>query len=71
MAKRKKQISMVVTVSVPAWLTAAQARKEVRSLIGGQCFFGHERRDGAWEEIDSDNFKVREVTSVGAFVSRS
>jgi hypothetical protein len=34
MAKgRKRTIQMVVTVTIPGWMTAAQARREVRSLI--------------------------------------
>lgn len=35
--KRRKQITMTVTVSVPRWMTAAQARREVRTLINDQC----------------------------------
>lgn len=36
MAKRK-QVTMSVTVSVPVWMTAAQARREVRTLITHQA----------------------------------
>lgn len=36
--KRKKEVTMTVTVSVPSWLTAAQARREVRSLNWGKDF---------------------------------
>lgn len=35
--KTRKQISMLVTVSVPRWMTAAEARREVRSLITHQA----------------------------------
>lgn len=74
MARKKKTISMVVEVSVPAWLTAAQARKEVRSLIQHQAFHGHMGRnhvDDLWDEIGDDNFKLRAVRSVGAHVRRA
>jgi hypothetical protein len=37
MSKRRKEVSMTVTVSVPHWMTAAQARREVRTLINHQC----------------------------------
>jgi len=74
MSARKKVVSMVVEVSVPAWLTAAQARKEVRSLIQHQAFHGHMGRNHAhelWDEIGEGNFKVRAVRSVGAHVQRA
>ena len=32
----RKEVLMMVTVSVPAWMTAAQARREVRTLINEQ-----------------------------------
>lgn len=35
MAKRKK-ITVEVTVTFPSWMTAAQARREVRTLINNQ-----------------------------------
>lgn len=57
---KKKLVTMVVTVSVPAWLGAAAARKEVRTLIGQQCFHGH-RNGQTWEEIDESNLKVKSV----------
>lgn len=60
MAQRKKQITMVVTVSAPAWLSAAEARREVRALINEQCFYGH-RNGKTWEEIDQSNFRARRV----------
>jgi uncharacterized protein YneR len=37
--KRKRRITMLVTVSVPADCSAAQARKEVRFLINEQCTY--------------------------------
>lgn len=35
--KRRKKVTMLVTVSVPVAMTAAQARREVRSLVTDQC----------------------------------
>lgn len=34
MAKRRKTVRMVVEVTVPHWMTAAQARREVRYSVG-------------------------------------
>lgn len=39
MAHSLKPVSMIVTASVPTWMTAAQARREVRTLINEQCNF--------------------------------
>ena len=38
MAKRKKQITLTVTVSGPHWMTKADAKREVRALINEQNF---------------------------------
>jgi len=59
--KRKKQVTMTVTVSVPKWLTAAQARKEVASLIRHQAFWGHQPPPSApagSEEISEYSLKL-------------
>ncbi len=64
MAKRKKVVRMVVEVSVPSWLSAAAARKEVRSLISDQAFWGHGAPDGI-DEIGDHNLKVRSVRPAG------
>jgi hypothetical protein len=37
MARKKKTFDLTVTVSVPAWMTKAEARREVRTLINHQC----------------------------------
>lgn len=37
MTAKRKQIAMLVVVSVPEGMTAAQARREVRTLITDQC----------------------------------
>jgi hypothetical protein len=36
MARSLKPITMVVTVMAPTWMNAAQARREVRTLINHQ-----------------------------------
>lgn len=58
MASKRKTITMTVTVSVPAWLTTAQARKEVRTLINESTVWGH-RKPGTFTEIEHGDIKVR------------
>lgn len=36
MAQRRKTVTMSVTVTVPAWMNAREARREVRTLINHQ-----------------------------------
>lgn len=55
--KTRKRIRMVVEVSCPTWLTAAQARKEVKSLIQHQAFWGHTGGRMIMDEITEYNFK--------------
>ncbi|MDQ0422329.1 hypothetical protein J2045_003377 [Peteryoungia aggregata LMG 23059] len=43
---RKKRVTMLVTVSVPEHLSAAEARREVRTLINEQCLYSSELDDG-------------------------
>lgn len=62
MAKTRKRVRMVVEVSCPRWLTAAQARKEVRTLINEQCHWGHENR---FECVDESNFRAAAVRPAG------
>lgn len=37
MTKTRKRVTMLVTVSIPAGYSAADARREVRSLVAEQC----------------------------------
>ena len=62
MTARRKTITMTVTVSVPSWLTAMQARKEVRTLINESTVWGHVKPDG-FDSIDHGDIKVRKVTA--------
>jgi hypothetical protein len=39
MMARRKQVTMTITVSVPDWLTATDARREVRAVLQG--YTGH------------------------------
>lgn len=39
MTKTRKRVTMTVTVSVPADRTAAEARREVKTLVREQCFY--------------------------------
>lgn len=49
--KTRKLVTMLVTVSVPRDMTAAEARREVRTLIAEQRHYA----------ADSDDVKVRAV----------
>lgn len=63
--KKRKLVTMTVTVSCPKWLTAAQARKEVKTLIKYQEFWGHTNSVGYnYDEISGHNFKARRVGPV-------
>lgn len=62
MPRKTKTVTMTVTVRCPSWLTAAQARKEVRSLVNYQAFWGHLRPDGC-DDVGDHNFRA---TKVGA-----
>jgi len=64
MAKKKKLVTMLVTVSVPAELTAAQARKEVRTLINDQAFWGHQLTDDPEGDVCEFNFRATKVAPV-------
>jgi hypothetical protein len=66
--KKTKEVTMTVTVRCPDWLTAAQARKEVRSLIKDQVHWGHEENASRFkfECIDEYNFKVVSVKGARA-----
>lgn len=71
MRKKRKTVRMVVEVSCPGWLTAAQARREVRTLINEQCFFGHHKCDDGWHVADvigDNNFRARKVESLAKAV---
>lgn len=64
MARKRKLVTMTVTVSCPTWLTAAQARREVKSLINDQAFWGHSGPGHCYDEISEYNFKARRVGPV-------
>lgn len=62
MAKRK-ELTMSVRVSVPAWMTAAQARREVRTLINQQCnYLTSGPMELGWPEV---SVKARQVRPLG------
>jgi hypothetical protein len=45
MAQTRKQVTMLVTVSVPREMTAAEARLEVRTLVNDQCNYSADEGD--------------------------
>lgn len=65
MAKTRKRVRMVVEVSCLLWLTAAEAQREVRSLINHQAHHGSHRYAPApyfgYDEIDESNFRAASV----------
>lgn len=63
MPKKKKQITMLVTVSCPQELTAAQARKEVRTLINEQAFWGHPLENDRDGMVTEYNFRAAKVSA--------
>lgn len=68
MTKKRKQVTMLVTVSGPAGMSAAQARRNVRDLINDQCFSGSivagDMHSG-FVEIDEYTFCARSVRPAG------
>jgi hypothetical protein len=63
---RRKTLDLVVRISCPTWLTAAQARREVRTLINEQTHFGHIEPDNPngllAEIIGPENFRAKSVS---------
>ncbi|GGN55542.1 hypothetical protein GCM10011349_32300 [Novosphingobium indicum] len=57
-----KTIDVVVRIRCPKWLTQAQARREVRTLINDQTHHGHVEPCAArpWdsEVIGAENFRA-------------
>ncbi len=53
LAKRLKQIYLTVDLTVPKWMTAAQARREVRTLIN------HQSNWMSFGDPDDEEFAVR------------
>jgi hypothetical protein len=53
----KKTVRMIVELVVPKWMTPAQARREVRSLINDMCGYMSSGPDG--QEI---SLRARKVT---------
>lgn len=43
--KRYKQITMILTVRVPLRMSAAEARREVRTLVSEQCNYSYDCDD--------------------------
>ena len=61
--KSRKRITMTVTVSVPHWLSAADARREVRTLINEQCNYldGIYDRHERYHEIHGKTLRAVKV----------
>jgi hypothetical protein len=62
MAKKRKLVTMLLTVSVPASMTATQARREVRTNINNQsCYL-----DFVGPDMDEVIVKVRGIAPAKA-----
>lgn len=51
MTERRKQYTMTITVSVAPHVTAAEARREVRTLINEQVNYHHDPEDVRCKKI--------------------
>jgi hypothetical protein len=54
--KRRKEVSLLVRVTVPASMTKAEAAREVRTLISDQCNYA----------ADYDDVRVKACRSIEA-----
>lgn len=59
----RKMVTMVVTLHVPAWLTAVDARREVRSLIRHGCVFERRNPADGWP-VDLTDLRCRSVAAL-------
>ena len=57
MAGKFKHLSTHIKVKIPKWLAPVHARREVRTLINEQTFWG-QRKPGSFEGIDRDCFRL-------------
>lgn len=64
---------ITLTVSAPAWLSAAACRKEVRSLINDSAPWGTQRGHGLFDftSIDHGDIKVRKIAPSVAATARA
>lgn len=62
MAKRKR-MTLRVEITFPAWMTAAEARREVRTLINKQTNWLAYGRD--WQEVDERTIRGVAVKAEG------
>lgn len=59
----KRQVTMLVTVSCPDWLSSEEARKEVRYRLNTGAYFGHVDAFRSKEKISSSNLKLLKIKS--------
>lgn len=64
MKTTRKTLTMTVQVSVPSFMTAAQARREVRTLINNQSNYlsGITDRSGNWRDVDDKTVRAKSVS---------
>lgn len=64
MTEKRRNHTMLITVSAPAWLSAKDCRREVRSLIKDAAPWGTLRPAGpgvGWETIDHGDIKPKKI----------
>lgn len=61
--RSKRQITLLLTVSVPHWLSPSQAKREARTRINDLCEWGH-RKPGSTEDMETRHFRVKNIRVV-------
>lgn len=55
----RKRMTLKVTISFPAWMTAAEARREVRTILNNQTNYLSHGPD--WQEVDERTVRAVSV----------
>lgn len=68
---RRKTLTVQVEITVPSWMTAAEARREVRTLINHQANYMSGRWSGSdlrseWLEVHEKTVRARRVSPARA-----
>ena len=60
-APKRKQITLTVTLSMPAWLTAAQAKRELRTRVNDLTMWGFTTPSNDFTEMEVEDFRIRKI----------
>lgn len=69
--KTRRTHTITLTVSAPAWLSAAACRREVRSLINESTPWGTVQPGHYFNSIDHGDIKVRKIAPGAAATARA